>query len=85
MIGQKKALRKITMATGVVAMTVGLITGFSIEASATESGEGSSCKNQVSQNWGHCHERYDLPSGKWYYSCKAPQFAETKDCNGINP
>lgn len=34
MIGQKKSLRKITMATSVVAMAIGAITAFSFEANA---------------------------------------------------
>lgn len=86
MIAQKRSLKKITMATSVVAMTVGLITAISLDASADTGGpgEGRSCVNQVSQNWGHCNSRFDMNSGVWY-RCSAPQQGQTLDCNGTNP
>jgi hypothetical protein len=47
MIVPKKTARKITLATGVVTMAIGLITAFSIEAKAVATGGGEKGPSQV--------------------------------------
>lgn len=70
-------LKNVTLAAGVVAMSVGLFNSFNAEA------EGGSictagCINQPSNNDGHCNEFSTM--GTIVYDCKDPSFFETKDC-----
>lgn len=77
----QKKLRKITMAASVVVVTVGLVTAFSLNASADTGapGEGDSCLIG-NPNTGHCTERYDVVDARYYYKCSAEQFGQPLNC-----
>lgn len=54
MLGNKKTLRKITMAAGVVTMGMGLASAFSFEANAQSSTGASTCTLSTEGSDGHC-------------------------------